>query len=192
MVFGLALSIGAIILIGQQPTTLLQLLGSLGFFIFSFLILISVWKTYSRIMTVLPVETPFLVNLNITLLFLVSIEPYLFNELFVLNGDLWHAVSVLYSLDLAAMFLILGFFNHSITDEKKGLVTTQHLRKFRFERNYNLLLATVFILSNIPIFDSIVIVRIVDHDIPLKVILWIGVLIVGLASHLVAIIFKVS
>ena len=81
LIFGLALSIGALTLIGQPPSDFGHLVQSLLFYAFSFLILISVWYGYTRTMSLLHVETSRLVELNILLLFLVSIEPFLFNQL---------------------------------------------------------------------------------------------------------------
>lgn len=57
LIFGLALSISALTLIGRQPATTQQLLTSLGLYGFSFLILISVWRLYSSITSILPLET---------------------------------------------------------------------------------------------------------------------------------------
>jgi uncharacterized membrane protein len=81
LIFGLALSIGALTLIGQPQNDFGQILQSILFYAFSFLILISVWYGYTRTMSLLHIETSKLVNLNILLLFLVSIEPFLFNQL---------------------------------------------------------------------------------------------------------------
>jgi len=45
LIFGLALSIGALTLIGQQPTSFEALMIALGLYGFSFLILVSVWRS---------------------------------------------------------------------------------------------------------------------------------------------------
>lgn len=79
LIFGLALSIGALTLISQKPTNLLEIELSLLYFGFAFYVLSSVWVRYSRIMSVLPAETGPVITINIVLLFLVSIEPYLYN-----------------------------------------------------------------------------------------------------------------
>lgn len=181
LIFGLALSIGALTLIGQQPATVQQLMTSVGFYGFSFLILISVWRRYSSIMSVLPTETSILTNLNILLLFLVSIEPYLFNELFALGGEMYSSVSSIYALDLAAMFLILAFFNHALADEDKKLIPKRFIRRYKFGRNLSLLGAAIFIVSIAPLFESIVVVK----GIPIRVSLWIVVLLLSLCRPLI-------
>ena len=78
MVFGLALLVGAITLVGSAPNNVTGLFNDITTFAFSFLILISVWMRYTKIMSVLPLENRWTISLN-TLLFSVSIEPFLFN-----------------------------------------------------------------------------------------------------------------
>jgi len=78
LIFGLALSIGAISLVSRVPATPSRMLIDISQFGFSFLILVSVWLGFTNIMSVLPLEDGTTVILNLVLLFLVSIEPYLF------------------------------------------------------------------------------------------------------------------
>src|SRR5271154_5333345 len=79
LIFGLALSVGAISLVSNPPTTSGQVQNDLVTFGFSFLILITMWLRYTRIMSVFPLDSPGVVRLNIVLLFCVSVEPFLFN-----------------------------------------------------------------------------------------------------------------
>src|SRR3989449_7614302 len=81
LIFGLALSIGALNLIASKPPDTAALLGNIASFGFSFLVLILVWFRYTEIMSVLPVETTRTRALNTIMLFLVAIEPYLFNQI---------------------------------------------------------------------------------------------------------------
>ena len=111
LIFGLALSIGAIALIGNPPSTVMGLFEDLLTFGFSFLILISVWMRYTRVMSVLPLETRRTILLNVVLLFAVSIEPFLFNILRSnTSAALSDASSALYGLDLGAIMLVMGIF----------------------------------------------------------------------------------
>jgi uncharacterized membrane protein len=172
LIFGLALSIGALALISQQFTTFQDLIAALGLYAFSFLILVSVWLSYSTITSILHAETETLTSLNIALLFMVSVEPFLFNQLFAENGSMFNDVSTIYALDLAAMFIVLAFFNHSLANEEKSLVPKEHLKKYRFARNYALLIAAIFLISILPLFAS-------AYVLPLRVIVWIFALILG-------------
>ena len=64
LVFGLALSIGAISLFANPPSTVAALQSDVLEFGFSFLILITVWTRFSNLMEVLPIETRSTLILN--------------------------------------------------------------------------------------------------------------------------------
>ena len=183
LIFGLALSISALTLIGQQATTIQQIYASLALFVFSFLILMSVWRLYSSITSVLPSETSFLTTLNIILLLLVSVEPYLFNELFAQGSSLFNSVSSIYAFDLAAMFLIIAFFQNSLASEEKQLVSTNLLARYKLERNISLTVGAIFIVSMAPVFEDITILHYtisnIAYNVPLRVVLWIAALFLG-------------
>src|SRR5713101_9205266 len=66
LVFGLALSIGCVFLIGRVPQTGQDLAANILLFGFSFLILVMTWVGYSRTMAVLPVEVPLALLLNLS------------------------------------------------------------------------------------------------------------------------------
>ncbi len=153
MVFGLALSLGALVLVNQplrQPTDLYY---GLGMFAFSFLLLVTVWYSYSIVMSVLPMETRNLLFLNLVLLFVVAVEPYL---LYVLA---YHAAepvgepaSVLYALDLAGMTAILGGFTHVLAREDRPLVPVALFQKMRARRNVDFAISGLFLVSILPFF----------------------------------------
>jgi uncharacterized membrane protein len=187
LIFGLALSISALTLIGHQPATAEQFFTSLGLYGFSFLILISVWRVYSSITSVLPSETPLLTGLNYVLLFLVSIEPYLFNELFA-STSFVEVVNSVYAYDLAIMFLILAAFNHILASEERNLVTKSRLGRYRLSRNLCLLVAGVFVISTVPALGSTIVFSYTSagatYEISLRSVLWIASLVVGWSRRL--------
>ncbi len=180
LIFGLALSIGALTLIGQQIQNLQDLLASLLFYAFSFLILISVWRIYSTIVSVLPTETSKMINLNIFLLFLVAIEPFLLNQVLQQSGDLLNSVSIIYAVDLAFMFLILAVFDHALAQEEKNLVPKSYLHRFRNNRNLDLLAASIFLISIIPVIGDLhIFSTTIDgttYGLTLRALLWIIVI----------------
>jgi len=65
--------------VSNPPTNVQAVYNDPATFGFSFLILITMWLRYTRITSVFPIETRRVNNLNILLLFCVSIEPFLFN-----------------------------------------------------------------------------------------------------------------
>jgi uncharacterized membrane protein len=169
LIFGLALSIGALTLIGKPPGDFGQMVQSILFYAFSFLILISVWHGYTRTMSELRVETPTRININILLLFLVSIEPFLFNELTQPASSLVENVSILYALDLGALFVIQAFFANAVLADKNK--PEELLRTYRFRRVTLLISSILFFISAVPIF-WVWTMHVNGVTIPLRVILW--------------------
>ena len=78
LVFGLALSIGSIVLISKLPQTPTDLVTGVAIFGFSFLLVVWIWSSYTAVMTALPLEVRGTYVLNVMLLFCVAVEPYLF------------------------------------------------------------------------------------------------------------------
>lgn len=111
LIFGLALSIGSLVLITHAtPTQAYDVLDSIGEFALGFLVLISVWRPYTEIMAHVEVESTSALDLNIALMLLVALEPYLFNLLWSYpdGSALANLSSQLYSLDLAGLMFILS------------------------------------------------------------------------------------
>jgi uncharacterized membrane protein len=181
LIFGLALSIGALTLIGQKPGDFYDLLLYILYYGFSFLILINIWRSYTRTMSLLPVETARLINLNILLLFLVSIEPYLFNQLLFSSWVMAQNVSILYAFDLGGLSVIQAFFTNSLINEKKKGIPEQLLREYKFRRNLQLMSAVIFFVSTIPVFWSWTLEL---GNIPLRFIFWFITLFMPLLGHL--------
>jgi len=90
-------------------------------FLFVFLILITSWIIYTSDMSVLPIETRLITFLNIILLILVALTPYLFDQVVSTFNSLnvQEYASVLFTVDLAASLLILAIFAHIIAQEEE-------------------------------------------------------------------------
>jgi len=165
LVFGLALSIGAVALIGSPPTSISNLYSDILTFGFNFIVLISVWLRYTRVMSVLPVENGRMLFLNALLLFSVSIEPFLFNLLRSGNSaaevalDVKDAASALYGFDLGAILLVIGVFTLALADEQKRLVPKAMISDLRGEATTALASAGIFIISALPAFDKVFVGR---------------------------------
>jgi uncharacterized membrane protein len=157
-------------LIGQPPDNAGQLIQFILFYAFSFIILISVWYGYTRTMALLHFETGGLVAANVLLLFLVSIEPYLFNQLFGTNAQLVEDVSILYAIDLGCLFLIQSILANAIVTDKH--YTKENLREFKLRRNTFLISSALFFISTIPIFWSWTITITSSIVVPVRIILW--------------------
>jgi uncharacterized membrane protein len=159
LVFGLALSIGSIILVGKQPQSGQDLAINVLLFGFSFLIVVMTWLAYSRTMAVLPAEVPFALFLNIVLLFSVAIEPYLFWVLVSPQTlEVADVGSVAYAFDVGLMFFVLSTLSFLLLKEEKGRPSGQRrvhpiiLERFRRFMFAQLIVGAIFVASALPVF----------------------------------------
>jgi hypothetical protein len=153
LVFGLALSIGALTLVGKTASTPADIRSAIIGFGFSFIILISVWLRYTWIMSALPLETATAVALNIALLFLVSVEPYLLSLVNTAEAlSMFDYASTVYALDLAGLMAILGLFTHMLTIEERKLVPARLVGRQKRMRNASFFSAFLFLTSTLPQF----------------------------------------
>lgn len=174
LIFGLALSIGAISLIGGRPASLTDLVNSLLGFGWAFLILALVWVRYTRIMSVLPVETGSMVGVNLFLLFLVSIEPYLYNLIsnsYSLPGASLGSgtTTSVYAADMGAILLVMAYFLGELTKEDRKLLSAGLLRSYRLMARSTVVAAGLFFVSILPVFWSTSIL-----GLQTRFILWMG------------------
>lgn len=171
LIFGLALSLSAYSLLTRPPTTLQGLASDILSFGFSFIVLILVWLRYTSIMSVLPLETRTVILLNMVMLFLISLEPYLFNLVSLFGHPTEIVVvdyaSVFYALDMTGLMAILGFFTNELAAEERKLVAPELLRGVRKARNAMFVAAALFLLTIIPQFWTWTF-----QDVPLRFYLW--------------------
>jgi uncharacterized membrane protein len=154
LIFGLALSVGAITLVGnisniKKPQ---DLLGDIVIFGYSFLILIVVWMRYTRIMSILPFERGWTISLNVALLFTVSLEPFLFNVMELGVPEITDFASQVYAADLGVMLAILAGFTLVLADEDRKLLPKESIREFKIEGITMAIAASVFLISTLEIF----------------------------------------
>jgi len=160
LVFGLSLSIGSIALIANPPKSAGEITTHILAFAYTFLVLITAWLIYTTYMSVLPVETRTVTFLNVALLLLVAIVPYLLNGVEVANPALaqdevsmiQNYSSTLFALDLGGILLILATFAHVISLEEKKLVAPELVTLFRNGRNRMAILAVLTLISVAPEF----------------------------------------
>ncbi len=180
LIFGLALSIGAFALINSNASSPGQILPNIFAFGFSFLILITVWARYTRLTSVLPFETRATVVLNVVMLFFVAVEPYLFNQLFTFtaSASVGNLTEVYYSVDLAAVFLCLGYLTHVLLTGERTVPSSESDRYFATTRNLELISGVVFLISTLPIFWT---TQVFGN--PLRVYVWLLPLVLGRAGR---------
>ena len=160
LVFGLALSIGSLVLIGKAPQSGQDLAVNILLFGFGFLVVVMIWLGYSRTMAALPGEAPSALYFNLVLLFCVALAPYLF---YVLSSspteDVLNAGSAAYGLDVGLMFLLLaGLARLVVKGEEKArsgghsMVHPLVARRFRAIMRAEIVSGLIFVASALPVF----------------------------------------
>ena len=121
LVFGLALSIGSIVLISKLPQTPTDLVTGVAIFGFSFLLVVWIWSSYTAVMTALPLEVRGTYVLNVMLLFCVAVEPYLFFVQEEAKPPFLAFAAASYALDVGAMlFILAGLDRILLSEERRG------------------------------------------------------------------------
>lgn len=178
LVFGLALSIGAFALVSSPPTDGAGFYRDVITFGFNFVVLISIWIRYTRIMSALPVETRGTMTLNAILLLTVSLEPFIFNILRSGNASLhpssslFEAASSSFGIDVGAMMLIMGVFTLALADEEKRLVPSEMLGRLRSEAEIWFTSAGIFLVSAVPVFGRIFIAPVSLSGLSVREFMW--------------------
>ena len=158
LVFGLSLSIVALILITNPADTPREMAEDILWFTFSFMIVISVWKSYVAIVAEMEVWNSRDVRLNILLLLFVGLEPYLFNAITFGNDKLTPAMqdemnnlgTIAFALNIAAILLILAIYYHILA--KEHAKCAKDLARYKAERNQRILTGSIFAVSALPWF----------------------------------------
>lgn len=175
LIFGLSLSIGSIALLANAPTSSAEINNHILAFVFTFLILITAWMIYTTYMSVLPVETRPVTFLNVALLLLVALVPYLLNTVEIANTSLTveeasrirDYSSTLFALDLSGILVILATFAHVLSLEENDLVAPEVVRLFRNGRNRMGFLAVLMAISIAPPFWQLTFL-----DVPVRLYMW--------------------
>lgn len=142
IVFGLALTVGTLTLIKPSEDSFAELISILGNFGLSFLVLLWFWWLYNRTMKDMAMDRQVKYVLNIVLLFLVIIEPYLLTIVGTVSGATAYAINLGTAMMIFVAFWHLMFKETSPSDEVKR-------QKLRRGRNTMILSALVFYASTL-------------------------------------------
>lgn len=161
LVFGLALSIGSLVLIGRVPQSGQDLAINILLFGFGFFVVVWIWLGYSRTMAVLPDEVPSALYANLSLLFCVALAPYLFYVLSspLISDDVLNAGSIAYALDVGAMFLLLAALARLVVKAGEKAQSGGHsvvhpavVKRFRAIMKAEVAVGLIFAISALPVF----------------------------------------
>jgi len=174
LVFGLAISIGGLaLIIVQIPTTTAELLKEMLWFSVGFVLLITIWFNYTRAMAEITIETPLEFVLNIVILLLVSLEPFLLNVLAFDRQDTQSAratvelASALFAVVIATIMIVLAIYYHWIMEDKRERNEVHKALENRHRRDLRLIDASIFLISSLPIFWQLTF-----SSLPLRYLLW--------------------
>jgi len=104
-------------------------------------------------MAKLRVETSTAVALNIILLFLAVLEPFLLN-IILSNPGISDFASVCYAIDMAGLLGICALLAHVLTIDSRNMLSEQMSRTLRSERNLLAIIAAIFLLSTAPLLGN--------------------------------------
>jgi uncharacterized membrane protein len=171
LIYGLSLSIGAISLVitNSQSSSIGDINRNILEFVFVFLILITSWLVYTTDMSVLPVETRLVTFLNIVLLVLVAVIPYLFDQaVSTFNSEsVQDYASILFTADLVGTLLIMAGFASIIASEEEHLVDREIMLRFRRARNRLCFLAVAVLLALFVPWSWLVL------SVPVRLLVWV-------------------
>ncbi len=142
LVFGLALTLGALTLVPPSGESFEELLSILLSFGLSFLIILWFWWIYNSAMKHTRMDRQSKYALNFVLLFLVVIEPYLLSISDKTSG------ATAYALDIGSALLIFVMLNQFSIEEIPAKDDAERERLTR-SRNVLLICAFVFFASNL-------------------------------------------
>ena len=167
LIFGLSLGIDSIALLPSSTVTPFEMnLRILGF-AFAFIFVITAWLIYTTYASVLPMEARFVTFLNVGLLLLVALIPYLLNSVIVGANSIGDYASTLFALDLTGILVILTVFAHLLGNEDNHFVPHDSMPLFRAGRNRMAILAVIMVASVAPPLWSFRVA-----DVPLRLYVW--------------------
>ena len=160
VIFGLALSMGTLILIQSHVTSALDFTFSVVLFGFSFVIIALTWLLFSRTICYLSTDDSPVVFLSLALFFCVALEPYLF---YLVTNSTYDSIaattSLGYALDVGSMFVILAGLSSMVVKQNKFNEDAQ-FRKLEFDDlermkhsiKIRLTVSVFFLVSALPFF----------------------------------------
>ena len=137
LVFGLALTIGAVTLVRPENDDFTQLLSIILNFALGFFVIVWIWFLYNRLIRQLDMDDRSTVVLNTVLLFLVVLEPYLGTIANTRSG------ATAFAIDVGTTLLILGaFYQFAII---KGRGVGAKVKQLEWGRKIAIVSALIFL-----------------------------------------------
>lgn len=168
LVFGLALTLGALTLVAPSSDDFGSLSQVVLRFALSFTILVYMWWVYNVSVENLEIKGAIFL-LNLALLFLVVIEPFLLTIIGTRSG------ATAYAIDLGTMLVIVAYFIERASNPSP---LPEGQRAQRLRRDSLLLSAALFYVSIVPIL-----LLPISEGVDLAGLLWLFVLFTAILSR---------
>jgi uncharacterized membrane protein len=172
-VFGLVVVFSAFSLTSSLAQTPADVVSSIGLFALSFAILITVWRIYESLMSKLRTETRTTLGLNVILLFLAVLQPYLLN-IVISRPNIFDFTSVLYAIDMAGLLGVCALFAHVLVTDGRNALSEQESKSYKSARKWYTISAGIFLVSAAPLLMTSTIL-----GQSLRVWLWIATLLIS-------------
>jgi uncharacterized membrane protein len=172
LVFGLALTIGAINLVKPDQDSILSLATVLIQFGLSFAIILWIWRVYNALVPEQDMQKRGRLALNVILLFLVVIEPFLLSVSLSYSSG-----RSAYAVDLGIILVVLALFAQFAIEGNDLAPTETTKRRLQSNRNLSLFCAALFFLSLVPqlLLDK--------SGADIQSIMWLSALLIGVAGR---------
>ena len=145
LVFGLALTLGAITLTKPASDDLGSLFNVVTQFGLSFTVIIWIWWLYNNLVTEQHLARKGMVPLNILLLFLVVIEPFLLSV-----SQPYSSGKIAYSVDLGFTLLIFATFTKADMKDEQVAQNENQMNLLRSNWHLSMACAVIFFASLVP------------------------------------------
>jgi len=155
IIFGLALSIGSLILIENPVQVWQSFVWNVVLFGFSFAVIALVWLSFSATMRYLSTEVPAVIFVNLALFFCVILEPYLFYMLMNSSGQLSEVISQVFAFDVGFMFFVLGIMAEMVVKEARLNHPSYHSDDLKTLQNMiypRYIVGALYLISVVPFF----------------------------------------
>jgi uncharacterized membrane protein len=151
-IFALTLGLGAFSLTVIPRTDILQAAQAVGVFAIAFFYIAIIWIINFRFFENYPLYDNTFLALNFVILFLVAISPFLMQG-FSISPDFSDQMSILYALDIMAIFTILGILHERYFLQNKENLKEKETREVKLDRNMQFIISLWFLISAIVPFQ---------------------------------------
>ena len=147
-IFALTLGLGAFSLSIIPRNNIMEVAQAVGVFAIAFFYIAVIWIINFRFFENYPLYDNTFLALNFVILFLVAISPFLMQG-FSMAPDFSDQLSILYALDIMAIFTILGVLHQRYFLQNKELLKENETREVKIDRNMQFIISVWFLISTI-------------------------------------------